>query len=168
MLAYAACTWGLLGLFASLVEAIVRLTPYALEALRGPLSLGAQLGYIAFVLFNAYAEGYRGFQRGFSPRVAVRTELLYREPTLLRALLAPLFLMGLVEATRRRLTINWLLVVSITALVLALRRTPQPYRGIVDGGVVVGLVWGTLATLHALVALLRGKLRPVDPELPVR
>ena len=83
-----------------------------------------------------------------------------------RTLLAPLFLMALVEATRRRLIINWLLVVVITALVLALRRTPQPYRGIVDAGVVAGLVWGTLATLYFCLAALRGRPIAGDPELP--
>jgi hypothetical protein len=154
-----------LGLFASLIEAIVRLTPYALEPLTAPLSAGTLLGYLAFGLFNGYAEGYRGFQRGFSPRVAARTELLFHEPTALRVLLAPLFVMALVEATRRRLIINWLLVLGITGLIMILRRTPQPYRGIVDGGVVVGLLWGTLATLWCIAQMMRGKLGSVNAEL---
>ncbi len=166
MFAGLACAWGLVGLFASLVEAIVRLIPHALEPLEEGLSPGAALGYAGFVLFNAYAEGYRGFQRGFSPRVAARARLLFDEPSMRRALLAPLFVMALVEARRRRLMVNWLLVLGITALVLLLRRTPQPYRGIVDGGVVVGLVWGTLATAYFCVQALRGTLPPVDPELP--
>jgi hypothetical protein len=76
--------------------------------------------------------------------------------------------MALVEATRRRLIINWLLVLGITALIMILRRTPQPYRGIVDGGVVVGLVWGTLATAWYLGLMVRGKLGSVNPELPAR
>jgi hypothetical protein len=161
-----ACAWGLLGLFASLIEAIVRLIPHALEPIEQGLSTGAALGYVGFVVFNAYAEGYRGFQRGFSPRVAARARLLFDEPRVMRALLAPLFVMALVEARRRRLIINWLLVLVITALVLLLRRTPQPYRGIVDGGVVVGLVWGTLTTAYCCLEVLRGRLPPVDPELP--
>jgi hypothetical protein len=165
-LAGAACAWGVLGLLASLIEAIVRLTPHALEPFEEGLSPGGALGYAGFVLLNAYAEGYRGFQRGFSPRVAARTRLLFEEPTLVSALLAPLFVMALVEARRRRLIINWLLVLGITALVLVLRRTPQPYRGIVDGGVVVGLVWGTLATCYFCLLAMRGPLPNVDPELP--
>ena len=77
MFAGVACAWGLLGLFASLVEAIVRLVPHALEPFREGLSTGAALAYAGFVLFNAYAEGYRGFQRGFSPRVSVRARLRF-------------------------------------------------------------------------------------------
>jgi hypothetical protein len=165
-LGYAACTWGVLGLLASLVEAIVRLTPHALEPLHQGMSPGASAGYVSFVLLNGYAEGYRGFQRAFAPRVAARARLLFHGPTLARTLLAPLFLMALVEASRRRLIANWVLVLVIVVLVLVLRRTPQPYRGIVDAGVVAGLVWGTLATLYFLVQALRGRAPAVDPELP--
>jgi hypothetical protein len=167
-----ACTlgllWGLVGLFGSLVEAIVRLVPLALEPLRDGMTLGPSLAYAGFVAFNTYAEGYRGFQRAFSPRVAARAVLLFRAPTPLRLWLAPLFLMALVDATRRRLIANWLLVLIITGLILVLRRTPQPWRGIVDAGVVTGLVWGTLATAWFLVQAARGRAPDVDPELAPR
>jgi hypothetical protein len=157
--------WGLAGLFGSLVEAIVRLLPLAVEPLRDGMSPTAWLAYVGFVLFNTYAEGFRGFQRAFSPRVAVRAVLLFRAPTPLRLWLAPLFLMGLVDATRRRLFANWLLVAIITVLILVLRRTPQPWRGVVDAGVVTGLVWGTLATAWFLLAAARGRAPAADPEL---
>jgi hypothetical protein len=157
--------WGLLGLFGSLVEAIVRLVPLSLEPLREGMPLGPSLAYAGFVALNTYAEGYRGFQRSFSPRVAVRAVLLYREPTALRVWLAPLFLMALVEASRRRLIANWFLVVAICGLVFTLRHTPQPWRGIVDAGVVTGLLWGTLATAWLLMAAARGKVPAVDAEL---
>jgi hypothetical protein len=157
--------WGLVGLFGSLVEAVVRLLPLALEPLREGMTPGPWAAYVGFVLFNTYAEGYRGFQRAFSPRVAVRAVLLFRAPTPLRLWLAPLFLMGLVDATRRRLIANWLLVGIITVLILVLRRTPQPWRGIVDAGVVTGLVWGTLATAWFLLAAARGRAPEADPEL---
>jgi hypothetical protein len=165
VLAHLALAWGLLGLFAALAEAIVRLTPLAIAPLKSGMSPTAWCAYLAFALLNAYAEGYRGFQRGFAPRVAVRARILFREPSLLRALLAPLFLAALVSATRRRLIANWLLVFGISALIMVLRHTPQPWRGVVDAGVVVGLVWGTLSMIVELVAIARGQAPKVDAEL---
>jgi len=41
-----------------------------------------------------YSEGYKGFQKGYSPRVAARGHYLRDHSTLLRAILAPLFCMG--------------------------------------------------------------------------
>ncbi len=153
-------------MFASLLEAIVRLAPIALEPVLSGMSTGHWLAYGGFAAFNAYAEGYRGFQCAFAPRVAARAVLLKREPTRKRVLLAPLFLMALVDASKRRLIANWCLVLGITFVVLLVRRTPQPWRGIIDGGVVVGLTWGTLASLWFLAAAALGRAPDVDPELP--
>src|SRR5262245_65556454 len=96
------------------------------------MTLGPSLAYAGFVAFNTYAEGYRGFQRSFSPRVAARAVLLLREPTALRLWLAPLFLMALVDATSRGLIANWLLVLIITGLIIALGHTPPTRGGHVD------------------------------------
>ena len=43
---------------------------------------------------------------------------------------------------------------------------PQPWRGIVDVGVVIGLGWGALATLALFVAALRGHQEPETDSLP--
>ncbi len=37
---------------------------------------------------------------------------------------------------------SWLVVVVVTSLVFGMRFVPQPWRGIVDAGVVVGLGMG--------------------------
>lgn len=157
--------WGVIGLFATLIEAILRLAPLALYPLQTGMSPLAWTAYVSFVAFNGYAEGYRGFQRAFSPRVAVRAVLLVRELNWQRALLAPLFLMGLVDATRRRLIANWILVFGIVCLVMLIRLAPQPWRGVVDAGVVVGLAWGTLSTLYFLVRAASGRVPEADPEV---
>jgi len=157
--------WGVVGLLSTLGEAIFRLTPLALE----PVSLGMSAGqwslYVGFVILNGYLEGYRGFQQRFAPRVAARALVLVRNPTLYRGLLAPLFLMALIDATRRRWITSWLLVGMIAVLVLGVRSLPQPWRGIVDAGVVVGLSWGTLSVAWELFAWWRGRVPSVDPEL---
>lgn len=157
--------WGLLGLFGLLVEAIVRLTPLALEPVREGMTLWAWGGYLGFVAFNAYAEGFRGFQRAFSPRVAVRAQILLREPSTAQLWLAPFFLMGLYDATRKRLLINWGLCAAIVVLVLLVRGAPQPLRGIIDAGVIAGLAWGSVATVICLGRALRGEAASADPEL---
>lgn len=152
--------WGVLGVVALCAQAIVRLAPRALEPILDG-SLGALewslLG--GWVLVNAYAEGYRGFQKAFAPRVVARALHLSKDPRPLRVLLAPLFCMALFAATRKRLIVSWVLLVTIALLVLGMQFVPQPWRGIVDGGVVVGLGWGVAALIgHLLYALAGGSV----------
>jgi hypothetical protein len=114
------------------------------------------------------AEGYRGFQQNFSPRVAARARHLASHPTPLRVALAPLFLMGFFGATRRRKITTWCLTLGIFLLVVAVRRLEQPWRGVVDVGVVLGLSWGLVALLvFALRAFSRrGLAYPAEIEPP--
>ena len=166
---YLVYAWALLGVVALLLQAVVRLTPIAWEPIAlGTLSTSEAIVYVGWVLFNAYAEGYRGFQKAFCPRVIARAHHVAQHPTPLHALLAPAFAMCLLHATRRRLIVSWSLVGGLTLLVLAVRTMPQPWRGIVDGGVVVGLGWGLLAlVLGSLRALALGP-PAVNLHLPER
>lgn len=160
--------WGMFGVLALCVEAIVRLFPPAIAPLVDrSLTLPQALIYLATVGFFAFAEGYRGFQKAFSPRAAARAVWLDREgaPTWLRVL-APLFCMALVHATRRRLVANWILVTGIVAIIVLVRMLPQPWRAIVDGGVVVGLSWGVLSLLVSYARELRGTAGDVPLALP--
>jgi hypothetical protein len=159
--------WGVLGVVALLLQAIVRLTPHALEpVLAGSLSLGQVFVYIAWVTFSAYAEGYRSFQGRFSPRVVARALYLSKSRNRLGIALAPLFCMAFFHATRRALISAWAVTVLVIAAVLIVHHLPQPWRGIVDGGVVVGLVWGTLAILTHFVRALRGFEPAISNEVP--
>lgn len=159
-----AAGWGVLAISVMLGQALWRLIPIAWEPLRdGQLTPLQGVLYAAWVLFTAYSEGYRGFQKSFSPNCAARAVALSRKPTLLRAILAPAYLMSLFAASRRKLIASWLLVIGITVLVIAVKALPQPWRGIVDGGVVIGLGWGLisllLCTLVAFRAAFRAALR---------
>jgi hypothetical protein len=159
--------WGSAGVLALLGQAIWRLTPFALEPLRrGRLERPQAALYVAWVLAAAYTEGYRAFQRGFSPRVVARAVYLARRPKPLRVLLAPAFCLSLFHANRRAHTRAWGLLITMIALVVIVHHTPQPWRGIVDGGVVVGLVWGEVALLRFLVRALAGYPIPVRINLP--
>lgn len=161
--------WGVVGALALLLNAIRRLAVLALEPLVDPrLELtGWHLAlYVASVVLNGYAEGYRGFQRGFAPRTVARALHLARHPRALHVVLAPLYVMGLIHATRRRLIASWVLLVGIVGLVLLVRRLAQPWRGIIDAGVVVGLGWGVVVMVVQLVRGLAGRSMPVGPDVP--
>ena len=158
--------WGVLGVIMILVNAIIRLAPVAIEALSMPLSGLHHLGIIGSLVFFGYAEGHRGFQKQFSPRVIARARYLAEHPTLLRVVLAPLFCMGFFHATRRRILTSWLVTIAIVGLVITVRMASQPWRGIVDLGVVVGLAWGAIAIVLFGGLAMAGRSMPVSADIP--
>jgi hypothetical protein len=142
--------WAYLGVFALLGQAIYRLTPLALEPLGPPNRLGhlAWL-YWGWVVANVYLEGYRGFHLRFVPRVARRVELLLTEPTLLRIALAPLYVMGYFDSPQADKRAAYGVTLAVVFAVVVVRTFEQPWRGIVDAGVVAGLGAGTLSLAWA-------------------
>ena len=86
--------WGVAGISMVLAWAVIRLTPHAVEALSLHLTWFHWLALIVNVIFMAYSEGYKGFQRGFSPRVAARARHLRSHPVALHILLGPFFCFG--------------------------------------------------------------------------
>lgn len=162
----AAALWGIAGIAVVLVYAIVRLSGYALEAIAGGLSVFEWSLLVVNVLFMAYAEGYRGFQQRFAPRVAARALHLIAHPTVLRLLLAPLFCAGYFGATARLMRLVWIGTGLIVLLVIGVHQLGQPWRGILDAGVVVGLSWGCIVLLGAGVRSLRTGQQPVPAEVP--
>ncbi len=162
-----AALWGVLGAITLLSFAVTRMTGHMLEALSGKYELTV-MHYIVLVLwtvFMAYSEGYKGFQKGYSPRVASRALYLRDKCTPLRFVFAPLFCMGFIHATRRRRITVVVLLVVITLIVALFRMIPQPWRGVLDVGVVVGLSWGIVATLIYLVKYWSAENVPFDPEV---
>jgi hypothetical protein len=157
--------WGLLGVTALLGGAVIRLAPWALEALHMDLAWHQWTLMLVFVAFMGYSEGYMGFQRGFSPMVAARARYLREHPTLGRVVAAPLFCMGFFHARRRRLVISYSLTLGIIGLILLMRFLPQPWRGIVDAGVIVGLTWGFVSLLVFAVQGLRSRDYDILPEV---
>ena len=158
-----ASAWGVLGVCALLTSAVLRLFPVALDGLRGPLPPVGWAVFAGSVAFLGYFEGYKAFHRGFAPRVVARALAI----PLRFAPIAPLFCMGLVHATRRRLVSSWGVTLGVVALVLLVRQLAQPWRGAVDAGVVVGLSWGVLSTLWFWLRALRGDPPRVPADLPL-
>jgi hypothetical protein len=163
----AALYWGVGGVALLLMQAVFRLTPVALEPLRlGGLGGWEIATYAAWVVMSLYSEGYRGFQKSFVPRVVARAFFLARTPRPIFVLLAPLFYMGLFHARPRRLLISWTIVLLITAAIALVRTLPYPWRGIIDGGVVVGLGYGLVSLLFTFTRALAGNVPAVELDLP--
>lgn len=158
--------WGIGGVLAMLIFAIYRLTPIAMELTGLPLSLLHWLALIFSILYMAYAEGYKGFHKSFAPRVVARANYLKKNVNLVTTILAPLFCMGYIYSTRRRMIMSISLTLMIVCLVLIVRLIPQPWRGIVDAGVVIGLVLGIFSILYYLIqSIFRPELLTVPAEV---
>lgn len=162
----AAMTWGVLWVLALLGNALYRLVPLALEPIQAGTLNGLQLGlYGLWIAFMAYSEGYRGFHKRFSPRVVARAYHLGQERKPLWLLLALPFCMSLFHTTRRQRIVSTIFLVAIVTLVVAVRQLSQPWRGIIDGGVVVGLGLGVLSILYFYILALAGRV-PSEAALP--
>jgi len=166
LLGLAGAIWGVAGITALIGSAIWRLSPIALEAFQEhTFSLVQWLVFVGFTIFMAVGEGYRGFQKQFSPRVAARARYLWQHPSPLRVVLAPLFCMGFFGATRKRKIVTWCLTSGIIILIILVRLLSQPWRGIIDFGVVLGLTWGLLAMWIFCLQAFWGKNFERDPEV---
>jgi len=161
-----AALWGFAGVCLLLGSAVWRLSGIMLAM---PLNSFAWYHWLALtvcLLFMGGAEGYRGFQQNLSPRTAARIRYLKNHVTPLRLLLAPLFCMGFFHAQRRRQIITISLSSGIVLLILLVRLLEQPWRGIVDAGVVLGLGWGLVSLALFTFKALTAECYPVSPETP--
>src|SRR5690606_27764891 len=79
---------------------------------------------------------------------------------------APLSCMALFPATRKAKIIAWSPTAMVICFIVLLRRVRRPWRGTVDLGVVVALIWGALAIAYFFVAALAGHHPPSAAALP--
>jgi len=158
--------WGLAGVILLLGSAVYRLTPLAIDAYSYPWHWRHWTAFILVVFFMAYAEGYRAFQKAFCPRVAARARYLLTHRNMLHTLLAPLFCMAYFHAPRRRQITSLSVTAGIIILVVLVRLLAQPWRGIIDGGVVVGLAWGLVSLAVFGFQALTADEFPYEPEVP--
>lgn len=147
--------WGMFGLTALLAWAVYRVYPFAEEAAKLPWHWYESAFFVFWMIFMVYGEGFKGFQKGFSPRVVARAAYLANHPVWWHVMLAPLYCMGYIHATKRRRTVAISVTSGIIALIVAVHWLPQPWRGIIDMGVVAGLIYGVVAmwvfAIHALI-----------------
>lgn len=156
--------WATGGVLAVLLEAIVRLLPRVLSLDPAALDLEQWLFGGAWVALMAFAEGRRGFQGRFNPRVVARAWRLRQDPRPLRTLLAPIYAMALFGAPAARVRASWGLVVGLVCLIEIVRHLPTPWRELVDAGVVVGLSWGAADLVGRSLRAAAGRAPEADPE----
>ncbi len=160
--------WGVGGILLLLGFAVLRLGAVAVEGFGQPLGLMHWALFAVWTPYMIWAEGYKGFYRAFAPRVVARARHLYLHPRPLHVLLAPLYCMGYVHATRRRRLLSMGLTSMIIGFVLLVRMLPQPWRGIVDAGVVAGLITGIVSIFWFLEVIRRDPASmPVSVDVPV-
>ncbi|MCG8414861.1 MAG: hypothetical protein MI746_11645 [Pseudomonadales bacterium] len=160
-------TWGVGGVLLLLVFAIYRLAPMAFALNEIPLTMLHWAALLFSICYMAYAEGYKGFHLGFAPRVVSRASYLSQNPRLAHIILAPLFCMGYFHTTRKRQLLSIGLTVMIICFILIARQLPQPWRGILDAGVVVGLGIGIASINYfLLVSRLSPTYEQVSAEVP--
>lgn len=158
--------WGVVGVMTLLGFSVFRLMGRAIDMFGYDLRWYHWLTLIVFVLFMAYAEGYRGFQGAFSPRVAARAKYVYDAPRWLYVLTAPVFCMGYFHIHRRRQIVTFALTALIGLTIGLIRFIDQPWQGIVDAGVVVGLTWGIVSIGVYSVLAFTASTFGYSPEVP--
>ena len=158
--------WGITGFALLLGSAIFRLSSPAQAAFLHPFRWYHWVGLLLTILFMVYLEGYRGFQKGHSPRMAARAKYLAHHPQLFHVLLAPFFCLGYFYTSSRRQISAITLTLGIIMLVLLVRLLDQPWRGIIDVGVVLGLSWGLVSLLLFCVQVFTSATFDHSPEVP--
>ena len=86
--------WGFVGVSLILLHGITCVYPYVVTLDFSKMFWYHYLSLIISIIFLGYAEGYKGFQLSFSPRVAQRLKLVFKNPSFVNVVLSPLFCMG--------------------------------------------------------------------------
>jgi hypothetical protein len=158
--------WGVIGVVYILVKTIIQIFSYIIELTQSQLEFHHWIFLCLFTAFMAYTEGYKGFQKKFSPRIISRAIYLKNNLTIIRFIFAPLFCMGYFYGTKKRLITSYAVTAFVALLVLIMKIMPQPWRGMIDVGVVVGLSWGVIAIACFLFIYLKQKEFNYSPETP--
>ncbi len=109
--------------------------------------------------------GYMGLYKNFSPRVASRAKYLSQNPDLRNVIFAPLFCMALFHTNRNRQLLSAGFLLVMTLMVIVIKFIDQPWRGIIDFGVILSLVFGLISLLVFTAQAFQNKLN-YPLELP--
>ncbi|MDT8305882.1 MAG: hypothetical protein RRC07_08100 [Anaerolineae bacterium] len=138
----AGAIWGVGGVLLLVAVAMVKLAAPATEALSSPLRWFHWLAILLSVATLLYGKGYRGFYRTLAPLVGTRAAHLRAQPTAVRVLLAPLYCMGYFHSERRQQVVVVAMTAAMVGLIFLMRSLAQPWRGIVDTGIIAALAMG--------------------------
>jgi hypothetical protein len=129
------------------------------------MGVGHWAFFVVWVGYMGYAEGWNGFHKKVGPRTASRAFYLAEKRPLRHLIFAPIFCMALYHASRKTLIVRWALVTGIITLVVLIRQVPQPWRGIIDAGVVLGLAMGLCSVIYFFIRGLAGDVEELT-DLP--
>mmetsp|Transcript_38774 Transcript_38774/g.76838 ORF Transcript_38774/g.76838 Transcript_38774/m.76838 type:complete len:302 (-) Transcript_38774:152-1057(-) len=168
-----ASAWGAFGCSLYLSYGIRKVVPIVMDGLQ-VMDTGFHWSLLLMTLFFfAYFEGYKGFQKGFSPRVVSRAWVVAQRPSNSTAppfwhkVLAPWFCIGYFHGTQKRVITSWCVTAGIFLIVIGVKKLSQPWRAILDAGVMLGLSWGAISIiLIYLRSLACGKPPVFNPALP--
>ena len=160
--------WGMTGVFLLLSNAVYRLVPMTIDAFSYQWTWYHWLAFVIVILVFSYAKGYLILQRSFSPRVASRARYLREHPEFFSVIFAPLFCMGFFHAPQKRRLVTMSVTAGIIILVIQVRLFQQPWRGIIDGGVVIGLAWGLVSLCIFSFQAMMSERFDYPPDVPDR
>ncbi len=158
--------WGIVGLSILLGTALFRIYPHVRMLSGLSFEWFHWVALISSVGFVGFFKGLRAFHQKFSPRCVARALYLKNNPTFWRGLLAPFFCIGYFHAPRKRVVSAFLLTLLMVLLVEAIGKLGQPWRGIIDAGVLFGLGWGLISIWICAIQAFSGKDFRVSPEVP--
>ena len=158
--------WGIGGIGFVLIWAIKRLSIIVIEGFMFCFAWHHWIVLTLIVLFMSYSEGYKGFQMQFSPRLAARALYLWKNPKLIHILFAPFFCAAFFHTTIKRKIIVYTMTIGIVILVVFVSHLEQPWRGIIDLGVIVGLAWGIVTMVIECIKAFFSNTPTASPELP--
>lgn len=157
--------WGLIGVTVFLMSAVFRVMPDwgDVRTANEPLAYGL---LVILLPVMGYFEGYRGFYKGYAPRVVSRSKALTIQTKPMYRILAPLFCMGFIGSTCRRKVGLVVVTLCIVGLVFGVKGLPQPWRWVIDLSVAVALLSGTFSIVWLAYRDWNKEGFLCDPEIP--
>lgn len=157
--------WGIGGVATLLGFAIWRLLPYATELLTFELPLWQLIVLVIWCVFMIYTEGHQAFGKQLAPRVVARAQHISQHGNWNMIILAPLYCIGYFGAPKKRIIASYIVIVAIVSLVIAVRFVPEPWRAIIDAGVILGISCGIGYLLFYSLRALKTRKLVADPEI---
>lgn len=157
--------WGVAGTMFIVGYALYRLSFYAFDSLVYELTILQWLVLIVWGVYMFYSEGIKGFAKSFSPRSVARAQYVARHGRWHHILFAPIFCFGYYQTTRKKLIVIYCLTFGIIGLIMIIRLLPQPWRGIIDFGVVLGLSCGVVTLAYFAAKAWRSDRYIIDPAV---
>ena len=152
--------WGLAGVILVFGNGVLTLGTRGIATMRAGLEPLEWAALIVLTIVFVYGEGVRALQRRWVPFVFRRIDQLRASDDVVHHVLAPLYVMALIGAPRRTLTLAWVGAAAIVLAVAIVSRFPTPWRGITDFAVSVALAWALVVMVVTAWRQRSGRTNP--------